>query len=69
VAKVLDAQGRSTGKYVPSFTDKASPLKVEVTEETSKLVVDLEKNTLTASSQTAEATHKAPSVLVIQHVT
>jgi hypothetical protein len=49
VGKVLDAQGKPTGKYLPTFTDKASPLEIEITDKTSEIVVDLEKKTVTTS--------------------
>lgn len=49
VGKVLDAQGKPTGRYMPTFTDKASPLEVEITDATNEIVIDLEKKTLTTS--------------------
>jgi hypothetical protein len=49
VGKVLDAQGKPTGRYVPTFTDKASPLEVEIKDGASEMVIDLEKKTVTTS--------------------
>jgi hypothetical protein len=49
VGKVLDAQGKPTGRYLQTFTDKASPLEVEITDATNEIVIDLEKKTLTSS--------------------
>ena len=49
VGKVLDAQGKPTGHYVPMFSDKASPLEVEISDNISEIVIDLEKKTVTTS--------------------
>ncbi len=49
IGKVLDAQGKPTGRYLPTFTDKTSPLEVEISDSTNDLVIDLEKKTVTKS--------------------
>jgi hypothetical protein len=49
VGKVLDTQGKPTGRFVPMFTDKASPLEVEISDKISEIVIDLEKKKVTTS--------------------
>ena len=49
VGKVLDVQGKPTGRFVPIFTDKVSPLEVEISDNTNEIVIDLEKKTVTKS--------------------
>jgi hypothetical protein len=49
VGKVLDAQGKPTGRYLQTFSDKTSPLEVEISENASDIVIDLEKKTVTTS--------------------
>ena len=49
VGRVLDAQGKPSGRYLPTFTDKASPLEIEISDKISEIVIDLEKKTVTTS--------------------
>ena len=39
---VIDANGKPTRKYHGAFTDKATPLEVELTDDSRELTIDLE---------------------------
>jgi len=45
IGPVLDVGGKPTRKYAAAYTDKATPLEVEITESSRELVIDLEKKT------------------------
>jgi len=49
VGKVLDPQGKPTARYAPQFTEKTTPLEVEITDATRELTIDLGQKTVTAS--------------------
>ena len=45
IGPVVDASGKPTRKYVPTFSDKATPLEVDIKPEHRELIIDLEKKT------------------------
>jgi hypothetical protein len=47
--KVLDTNGKPTTRYLGQFTDRATPLEVEITEATREITIDLGKRTAVAS--------------------
>jgi hypothetical protein len=49
VGKVLDPQGKPTARYAQAFTEKATPLEVEITDATRELTIDLGRKTVEAS--------------------
>lgn len=46
---VFGEDGKPTGRYLPSFTDQATPLEVEIIDRTREITIDLGKKTATAS--------------------
>lgn len=45
IGPVYDANGKPTRKYLGTFSDKATPLEIEITAESRELIIDLEKKT------------------------
>jgi hypothetical protein len=46
---VLDAAGRPTRRYIATYTDKATPLEIEITDATQEVTIDLGRKTAAAS--------------------
>jgi len=45
IGPVFDAGGKPTRKYLSTFSDKATPLEVELTADSREITIDLEKRT------------------------
>ena len=45
IGPVYDANGKPTRKYLGTFSDKATPLEIEITAESRELTIDLDKKT------------------------
>jgi hypothetical protein len=43
--RVLDPQGKPTARYAGEYTEKATPLEVEITDSTRELTIDLGRKT------------------------
>ena len=49
VGGVLDANGKPSGRFLGQFTEKTTPLEVEITDASRELTIDLAKRTVTVS--------------------
>jgi len=49
IGKILGEDGKPTGRYLSQFSDKATPLEVNIVDETKEITIDLAKKTATTS--------------------
>jgi hypothetical protein len=47
--RVLDANGKPSSRYATTFTDKATPLEVEIKSDSREVTIDLENKTAQAT--------------------